>query len=54
MLVQLAGTKFHTTLTTQGVKKIIKITKVYWKSFGNIFLKQAELKNILSEVVNYV
>ena len=55
MLVHLAGTKFHTTLTTQGVKKIIKITKVYIeKSFGNIFLKQAELKNVLSQVVNHV
>ena len=55
MLVQLAGAKFHTTLTAQGVKKIIKITKVYIeKSFGNIFLKQAELKNVLSQVMNYV
>ena len=55
MLVQLAGAKFHTILTAQGVKKIIKITKVYIeKSFGNIFLKQAELKNVLSQVVNHV
>ena len=54
MLVELADAKFPATLTMQGVQKIIKITKVYWKSFGNIFLKLAELKNVLSQVVNYV
>ena len=55
MLVELAGPKFPTTTTTmQGVQKIIKITKVYWKSFGNIFLEMVELKNVLYQVVNYV
>ena len=29
MLVELAGAKFPTTLTMQGVQKIIEITKVY-------------------------
>ena len=29
MLVELAGAKFPTTLTMQGVQKIIKIAKVY-------------------------
>ena len=29
MLVELAGAKFPTTTTMQGVQKIIKITKVY-------------------------
>ena len=54
MLVELAGAKFPFTYTMQGVQKIIKITKVYWKSFGNIFLKLVELKNVLYQVVNYV
>ena len=33
MLVKLAGAKFPTTFTTQGVQKIIKITKCIEKVF---------------------
>ena len=29
MLAELTGAKFPTTYTTQGVQKIIKITRVY-------------------------
>ena len=39
MLVELAGAKFPTTFTVQGVPKIIKITKVYLKKFWKYFFK---------------
>ena len=54
MLVELAGAKFPSTLTMQGVQKKLKLLKYIEKCFGNIFLKLAELKNVLSQVVNYV
>ena len=38
MLVELAGTKFPTTLTMQGVQKIIAITKYIENLFKIIFL----------------
>ena len=47
-------TMFPSTLTMQGVQKKLKLLKYIEKCFGNIFLKLAELKNVLSQVVNYV
>ena len=39
MLVELAGAKFPFTCTMQGVQKIIKIIRVYWKMFSEYFLE---------------
>ena len=48
MLVELAGAKFPTYYFHYA--RCPKIEK----RFGNIFLKLAELKNVLCQVVNYV
>ena len=34
--------------------KLLKLSIPFEKCFGNIYLKMAELKNVLSQFVNYV